>query len=419
MMKLRFDTVVACIAGLGFVLSCAFSFLVLPHVVQSYNVNLDADENGALAYNIFAGNGMRYSEHDPLALDRGPVYPFLVAGLFYLSGGYAVWIVQIAQALLHAATTIVVYLLGVRLYSRTIAMRAQLLCAVHPILLWYTGRIWIETTHAFLLALTALVVVDVYTRPGVLKAIKAGVFVGLTSLTKSVILLFPLLLMLLMWRKHRTSGLMYGATVLVTCVAMVVPWTLRNYSVSGAFVPVHTSLGFNLIQGDVIGEQWPGRWCCNLDFWHVGQARVDSVLQSRGITSFRGVEGERLLVRETLHRYAEYPGFLPRRIVANFFLFWSLSESPLKSLVFGLLQWTLLLAGLVAYLRYGRHNANLLPVVAMTAYYIAVHASIVGWARYSMAIIPLLLLLAVGLFEHNNGKSIRPRGVPDPTTVQR
>lgn len=418
-MNLRFDTVATCIAGLGFVVSCAFSFLVLPHVVQSYNVNLDADENGALAYNIFAGNGMRYSPHDPTALDRGPVYPYLVAGLFYLSGGYVVWIVQIAQALLHAATTMVVYLLGVRLYSRTIARRAQVLCAVHPILLWYTGRIWIETTHAFLLALTALVVVDVYTRPGVLKAIKAGVFVGLTSLTKSVMLLFPLPLMLLMWRKHRTSGLMYGATVLVTCVAMIVPWTLRNYSVSGAFVPVHTSLGFNLLQGDVIGEQWPGRWCCTLDFWHAGQARADSLLQSRGITSFRGVEGDRVLVREALQRYAEHPEFLPRRIVANFFLFWSLSESPLKSLVVGLIQWALLLGGLVAYVRHGRYNANLLPIVAMTAYYVAVHAFIVGWARYSAPIIPLLLLLAVGLFEHNNRESIRLRDVTDPTIVQR
>ncbi len=383
------------IACAAFVLSLAFSFLVLPHIVETHNVNLDADGNGALAYNIYTGTGMRYSATDPPALDRAPVYPYLVAALFALAGGYALSLVQIFQAMLHAATTILVFAIASRVYDRATALRAQLLCALHPILLWYTGRIWIETTHAFVLVLAAFAALVLYERGTLRAALGAGSAFGVASLTKSVVMLFPLVLTLLLFRRHGLRGLHYGLIALAVCCLVILPWTVRNYRVAEAFVPVHTSLGFNLIQGDVIGEHWPGRWCCNLDFWHMGQARVDSLLEPRGIPSFRGVEGERLLTQTAFRRYVDEPWFLARRAVANFFLFWSLSESPLKSAFYGTLQWLLLLAACVSVVRQRQAMARLTPIVALTLYYIVLHASIVGWARYSMPIIPLLILIAV------------------------
>lgn len=400
----QLDRSVLGIGSIAFALSLAFSFLVLPHIVDTHNVNLDADGNGALAYNIYTGAGMKYSPTDPLAVDRGPVYPYLVAALFTLVGGYALGVVQVFQAALHAATTVVLFRIAVRLYDRTTALCAQLLCALHPILLWYTGRIWIETTHAFMLVLAAQTALELYERATLRAALAAGVALGVASLTKSVVMLFPLLLTLLLVRRYRTRGLKYGLIVVGVCSLVILPWTARNYRVAEALVPVHTSLGFNLIQGDVIGERWPDRWCCNLDFWRIGQARVDSLLEPHGIPSFRGVEGDRLLIQTALRRYAEEPWFLPRRTVANFFLFWSLSESPLKSAFYGTLQWLLLFAAFVSCVRQGRTTAPLTPIIALTLYYIVVHASIVGWARYSMPIIPLLIVLAMPVLTRCMGK---------------
>ncbi len=397
-MKYQLDRAVLGIACIAFALSLVFSFLILPHMVERHNVNLDADGNGALAFNIATGVGMKYNPADPLALDRGPVYPYLVAVLFMLSGGYALGVVQVFQAVLHAATTVVVFRIAGRLYDRRTALRAQLLCALHPILLWYTGRIWIETTHAFMLALAALTALVLYERVTLRAALGAGIALGVASLTKSVVMLFPVLLALLLLRRYGARGLNYGLIVVAVCTLVILPWTVRNYRIAGGFIPVHTSLGFNLIQGDVIGEHWPDRWCCNLDFWRFGQARVDSLLQPRGIPSFRGLEGDRLLTQTALRRYAEEPWFLPRRFVANFFLFWSLSESPLKSAFYGTLQWLLLLAAVFSYVRQGRTMTSLTPIVALTLYYIVLHASIVGWARYSMPIVPLLILLAMPAF---------------------
>jgi 4-amino-4-deoxy-L-arabinose transferase-like glycosyltransferase len=402
-MRPQLDRSALSIACAAFVLSLAFSFLILPHIVATHNVNLDADGNGALAYNIYTGAGMRYTSTDPPALDRAPVYPYLVAALFALAGGYALPLVQIFQAAIHAATTILVFHIAMRVYDRATALRAQLLCALHPILLWYTGRIWIETTHAFVLVLAAHAALVLYERGTFRAALGAGSAFGVASLTKSVVMLFPFLLTLLLFRRYRVRGLKDGLIVVVVCCLVILPWTVRNYHVAGAFVPVHTSLGFNLIQGDVIGERWPGQWCCNLDFWRMGQARVDSLLEPFGVPSFRGVEGERLLTQAALRRYAEEPLFLVRRTVANFFLFWSLSESPLKSAFYGTLQWLLLLAACVSYVRHRHAMAPLTPILALTLYYIVLHASIVGWARYSMPIIPLLILIAVPVLTRRQG----------------
>jgi 4-amino-4-deoxy-L-arabinose transferase-like glycosyltransferase len=405
-MKLRFDRPVLGIACTGFALSLAFSFLILPHIAGTHNVNLDADANGALASNIYAGAGMKYDPSGPPALDRGPVYPYLVAALFSLSGGYALGVVQVFQALLHSATTVLVFLIGMHVYDRATALRAQLLCAVHPILLWYTGRIWMETTLVFMVTLTALAALALYRRLTLVKALGAGAAMGVASLTKSVVMLFPLLLLVLLVQRHRTKGLQHGLVVIAVCGLVILPWTMRNYRIAEAFVPVQTSLGFNMIQGDVIGEHWPKQWCCNLDYWRMGQARVDSLLAPHGIPSFREVEADRLLLQTALRRYASEPLFVVRRAVANFFLFWSLSESPLKSALYGALQWLLLLAAFAAYMRYGKSYALLTPIVALAVYYIVLHASIVGWARYSMPMIPLLTLIAMPIVNRVISRSV-------------
>ncbi len=405
-MKLRFDRPVLGIASTGFVLSLAFSFLILPHIAGTHNVNLDADDNGVLAFNIYAGAGMKYSPTGPPALDRGPVYPYLVATLFSLAGGYALGVVQVFQALLHGVTTVLVFLIGMQVYDRTTALRAQLLCAVHPILVWYTGRIWMETTLVFMVTLTALAAVALYRRLTLVRALGAGAALGVASLTKSVVILFPLLLLALLVQRYRTKGLRYGVVVIAVCCLVILPWTVRNYRIADAFVPVQTSLGFNVIQGDVIGEHWPEQWCCNLDFWRMGQVRVDSLLAPHGIPSFREVEADRLLLQTALRRYASEPLFVVRRAVANFFLLWSLSESPLKSVLYGTLQWLLLLAAFAAYMRYGKTNALLTPIVALALYYVVLHASIVGWARYSMPMIPLLMLIAMPVPNHVMGRRV-------------
>lgn len=383
------------VALLGVMISALTSFVVLPRMPEGSTTGLDPDRYGVLAMNLATGVGMRYSSDEPPALDRGPAYPSLVALLFLCAGGFSVGAVQTFQALLHGATTLLVYFIGLRLYDRPTALCAQVICAVHPILLWYTGRIWVETTLALMIVLSALMAVSLFERPTLARSLLTGATLGIGSLTKSVVLLFPIVLIAMLIKKHHWRGLRHGVVVLAGCCFILTPWMWRNERVGGALLPVHTTLGYNLIQGDVIGEGWPMQWCCNLDFWRKGEERADSVL--RGRTSFRSVEGDRLLARTSLERFWSDPVFVARRTVANFFLFWSLSESPLKSASVGALQWGLIILACVSYVRYSKNHHLLQPIVAFMVTYVVVHSLIVGWARYSMPIIPLLLLIAAPL----------------------
>jgi len=395
MMNRRFRNSALGVALLGVILSVVTSFVVLPRMPEGSTTGLDPDRYGILALNIASGVGLRYSGDEPPALDRGPVYPYLVALLFLVAGGFSAAAVQIFQAMLHAATTLLVYTIGSRLYDRPTALRAQAICAVHPILLWYTGRIWVETTLAFIVVLSALMVVSLFERPTLVCSALTGATLGVGTLTKSVFLLFPFVLLAMLVKTHRWEGVRHGVVVLAVGCFILAPWLWRNERVGGVVLPVHTTLGYNLIQGDVIGEGWPLQWCCNLDFWRKGQERADSLLHGR--TSFRSVEGDRLLARTSLERFWSDPVFFVRRVLANFFLFWSLSESPLKSAFVGALQWVLVILACLSYIRHGKKHHLLMPVVGFTVYYVFVHAFIVGWARYSMPIIPLLLLMAAPL----------------------
>jgi hypothetical protein len=57
-------------------------------------------------------------------------------------------------------------------------------------------------------------------------------------------------------------------------------------------------------------------------------------------------------------------------------------------------------------MRYGKSYALLTPIVALAVYYIVLHASIVGWARYSMPMIPLLTLIAMPIVNRVISRSV-------------
>jgi hypothetical protein len=50
------------------------------------------------------------------------------------------------------------------LFERRTALLAQALQAVHPILLWYTARIWIETTNTLLITGLVLALILLWRR---------------------------------------------------------------------------------------------------------------------------------------------------------------------------------------------------------------------------------------------------------------
>jgi hypothetical protein len=176
-----------------------------------------------------------------------PLYLYFLGVPFALTGSLAA--VQVLQCLVGALLVPALGLLGRSTFSEGAGLMAAGLAAFYPELVWFAAHFWAETLFAVLLwwALERLVASDA--RGSRAAAASAGVLFGLAVLTRETVLYFlPLAAAWLAGR--RPGGVRRAALLVATALLVVLPWTLRNYLVFDAFVPVSTAGALNLWQGN-------------------------------------------------------------------------------------------------------------------------------------------------------------------------
>lgn len=383
--------------------SLCFSFLILPHLAAPLAVNIDPDKLGELGRNLAEGRGFSYGTAESItsAFDRAPAYPLLVMLLYRIAGENPLPLLQIIQAFFHGITGYLLYRIGIEVFERRIALLAQAMHAVHPILLWYTARIWIETANTMMITALVLALVVLWKRETRLTLVGCGVLFGLALLTKSVALVLPVSVMLVAAVRNEWK---YARALALACLIgllLVSPWTVRNYMLSGRFILVHTSLGLNLVQGEAIARHWTETPFSTLALWERGRVESGELLAS-GNQRPESPEGDALLTTAILQRWWRDPITLLRHAATNAVTFWYLSESPLKSGVIILLQVPLLVLGIRG-MRRMWHRAPAIPIlcVSVLSFWI-VHALIVGWLRYSVPVLPLMILCAAAGLERSS-----------------
>lgn len=181
---------------------------------------------------------------------RAPLYPLLLAALWWCAGDVtSAYVFAALHVVLGTATVVAAWHLG-RLWSLAPGTRliAAGLVAIDPILLAESAQIMTETLAAFLAAV-ALVAITICARATSLKwALAAGVLLGLCILcrpeflvwTVSVVVLFPFL--------GAGSHRLLRTTALVACAVIVVaPWAIRNARTFGYPVVTTTHGGVTLL----------------------------------------------------------------------------------------------------------------------------------------------------------------------------
>ena len=392
-----------------------FSLIVFPRIQTLLNANIDPDRLGELSRNIFDGKGYVYTNSGRLepAFDRGPVYPGAVAALLFITGSTSFVAVQIFQGLLHGLTCWIVFQIAALIYPRRLSLTAQIVCALHPMLVWYTARIWIETTHTFFVTLSAYLLLRLVNDPSLLRGTVTGCLLGITSLTKSILLPFSIIVGFYVAVQSSPRSRIAGLALATTCILVVIPWTIRNYSASRMLVPVHTSLGLNMMQGDAIANHWCETPLSTLAIWEKGNARKDSIIGESRLSAI-DPPGDQLLIRTAIKYYLSHPVFAVKRFFLNSLTFCYLSESPLKSIFLATLQFPLYALAFAGMRRGWRKRTEIQVLALIVVYYIVLHALIVGWARYSVPIVPILAVLAVGVaqFPRDSYRPIHLSSVP-------
>jgi len=382
--------------------SLIFTFVVFPRASDVHHLVLDPDQHGNLAFGLWKYHTFSYyPEHEP-TVERGPGYPALIAILLAITHGWYPGSVQLVQCMLFAVLAWMVWYIGNSLWNRRVAFLSAIFCALHPLVFWYTSRIWIELTATVLFTAIVAGVVRLSKNQSVDRAIVLGLLLGVAALWKSTflpyILLVPILLALLPREKYRLGMIV---VVVFSATLVVAPWTIRNYKLTGKFIPVHSRLGFNLQVGDDIVENISKSPFALPPIFDISIRKIYAIESTlpKHLKRYQGeIALDSVLTKRCLAKYVSSPGFLARKMIINAWLFWSLGETPAKTMVItGLLlplAILFLISAIIVYKR-GQFRSILGVHVIMVLFYYVVHLPVEAIARYSVVLIPTMLLYVV------------------------
>jgi len=205
---------------------------------------------------ILQGKHIRYIGED--AVFKAPLYQFFLEGIFAISG-FSFLLFFPLQALLGGLLSGFVGLITLDTFqSSRAALFAGLIAAAHPVLVNSASEPYNENLFFFLFV-AAIWAFLVWLRTRAAPwAILAGALVGLSTLARESGL--PLLVAMggvgFLAAPRNLKSWVGCVLLAVTTVAVVAPWTLRNYLRFGTLVPVASILGTDLALGNNECTAW-------------------------------------------------------------------------------------------------------------------------------------------------------------------
>jgi len=244
-------------------------------VFTAEHLESDAIDYDTIGWNLAQGNGYTNRAGEPTAF-RPPMYPLFLAGVYYVAGHNLDWVRWI-QALLGAGTCVLACLTARQLYDDGRAKLAGLLCALYPPLIIPTSAILTEVLFMFWLGLA---VYGIISKSGIGWRFVSGLVLGMALMTRSILVFFlPFLIGWFILVRERRA-LVSTSAVLGGVLLVVLPWTIRNYSHFGAFVPLTTNGGHSFFDSYVLSPKGFGCSAASLAWEDYSHLR-DEVSRSR------------------------------------------------------------------------------------------------------------------------------------------
>jgi 4-amino-4-deoxy-L-arabinose transferase-like glycosyltransferase len=172
-------------------------------------------------------------------LQPPPVYLiFIGIPQLFFSSETALIIIRILQAVLSTATCYCAYWLARRVAGERAGIFTLILTAFSPVFILESAQILTETLYLFWIILALVIYVYILdTRKPLAWLVLAGAIFGVATLTRAVLLLFPLGLVIHLFLIQRPRKALMQAVVLFAAYALVVStWTIYNLARWDRFV---------------------------------------------------------------------------------------------------------------------------------------------------------------------------------------
>ncbi len=242
------------ISGTGFAVRLIYLLQARQHDPLFFAPQMDAEYHHRWALAIVSN-----TEFIRDAFFRAPLYPYFLAGLYKL--GLGLFGARVAQVVLGSASCGFVFLLARRLLKsrqqatgladRTrerVAVASGLVMAAYPLAVYFDGELLIPSLLVFLVLL-GMVLLYRSLENGRQWWLPGLVF-GLAAIARPNVLAFVAVFAVWLLVKYRSKvwsrlGWFLGAVCIV-----IAPVTVRNYVVSGTFVPIAWQAGTNFYIGN-------------------------------------------------------------------------------------------------------------------------------------------------------------------------
>jgi 4-amino-4-deoxy-L-arabinose transferase-like glycosyltransferase len=395
----------AAIATLAFALRAAWV------IYSSFTPNIgdDTGRYDLLGRSLATGGGF-INPNGTTTLFWPPGYPFLLTAVYKLYperllGNHEVAAALLVNALLAAASVLLVYAIGRRAFNGRVGLLGALLFACFPSLIFLSGVTLSETLFTFLVLLGIWLIVEAELRPNRLLLIPAGLVIGYAALTRGQAALLPLVAVPFWWRANGSWRPALVRLVVVGGLAAltVLPWTVRNYVESNSLVPISANAGVDFYIGHSAGADGGARKVDELvlQYGDLPQPQADAKIDAEGFRKgLKYAVGHPLREVELSARklfYLYYNDHEALRWTEAHGAMQFLSAGLRDVLAFGsdvyyLAALALAAAGIGGWLSW-RHPVRLL-LVSLVVYWTLVHVAFFADPRFHAPMMPVVCLWA-------------------------
>lgn len=402
---------------LAVILNASLLFVVLPELSgrlhPMYNQDEYADGYDQLATNLVEGRGYRMYPDTAPTMVREPGYPMLLAGIFLVFGKRFV-VVKTVNMLLAFGTAWLMTRISRRLSaSHVLTMGAPLLFLFHPGTLTAESRGGVEVLFTFLLMLFVLTLYRAIEGDRWSDYLWSGVALGATVLVKSTPMLFPVCLLAYLWVFERRSSIqrscLHVAVMTAAMFLVLTPWIVRNYALTGKFIPTATVLGVSAHAGQYVNTHLPAdeSWALvdreaarerrriaeelGLHFKDVKNAYYQDFYSSDDEVKFSNY-----LFKQVVEEYEKSPMVFVKCVRSNLFNLWfrgKTRNATMLNVIVQLPYLVLSVIGVIVAVRNGQIKL-IAPIALLLVYVVPVYVVILAQARYSVPLIPFLSILA-------------------------
>lgn len=341
---------------------------------------------------------------------RAPLYPAFLATIHTLFG-HGFLAPRLIQAVLGAFSCVLLFVIGRRVFDRTIGAVAAFIAASYWVLIYFDGELLIPSLIVLLDLLLIWLLLLGAQRPRGATFALAGIVLGFSALARPNILLFvPAIVVWLLVRhwQRRGRAIGYAACVTLGCLLPIVPVTIRNHVVGDDLVLISSQAGVNFYIGNnplsdgrtAIVPGTPGGW------WEGYHATIERAERATG-RDLKPSQVSRYYFGEAFEWIAAQPGDFLALTWLKARLFWTSWEiSNNKGIYFWSERFAPILSllplgfavvgplGLLGLVMCVRRRSDTFPLWGFVLVYTASVVLFFCTSRYRVPVLPPLILLA-------------------------